>query len=63
MGIFRVVHISQTKDHGPGEFSQGWAVDRSGPGEQARIVSRLFETEAEAKSEAERLSARRPDDA
>jgi hypothetical protein len=63
MGTFRVVHVSQTKDHGPGEFSQGWAVDRSAPGEETRIVNRLFETEAGAKAEADRLSARKPDDA
>lgn len=53
---FHVVHVSQTKDVGPGMFTNGYAVFRSdGDGLEGAFVSRLYKSIHEAEAEAQRL--------
>jgi hypothetical protein len=51
---FTVAHINQTVPIG---FSDGWAVIRHEPGQEPQFASSLYVTEAEARTEANRLIA------
>ena len=53
MTYFRVIRVRQST----GASEEGWAVERSALGEIARIASRVFSTRADAKAEADRLTA------
>jgi len=46
---FRVVHVSQSGDVG----REGWAVERTDPGEKPRIISRLYPTQQAAQVDAD----------
>jgi hypothetical protein len=63
MATFRVVHVSQTKDLKPGEFSDGWAVERADPDEKPYIVSRLYPTQQAAQECADKRTAQEIDKA
>jgi hypothetical protein len=51
---FTVAHINQAVPIG---FSDGWAVIRHEPGREPHFASSLYTTEAEARTEADRLIA------
>ena len=51
MATFRVVlHLSQPVNVG----QEGWAVERTDPGEKPQIVSRLYPTQLAAQADADR---------
>lgn len=57
MVTFHTVHVSQTRrDPRAGEFPEGWAVERTAPGDGRCLVTRLYKTRQEAESEAYRLN-------
>jgi hypothetical protein len=52
MVTFRAVHISRARDN----RIEGWAVQRSEPGGFLVVVSRIYDIERDAESEAVRLN-------
>lgn len=49
MATFRVDHVSQSGNVG----QEGWAVERTDPGEKPRIIRRLYPTRPAAQADAD----------